>query len=189
MLGSLRNLSVVLAVAAGAAGCIIVDTDGDEIGGFGEGGSSGNSIGGFGEGGAPVDCLDDFGSPEECFTDCEGVSNCNGVDYFKAGVAENLVACLNTLNPSTCTFVDDVINVCTIDALSAACVDSESSFYCSDIAAACGVVDDGIWQEECGPYLDGLSTAGQETFANCQIDACNGGEGVDLGSCLFVLYP
>ena len=64
-----------------------------------------------------------------------------------------------------------------------------SESYCSEIADGCGIVDDADWQDSCGPYLDGLNDDGKTAVASCQIEECDLGGEIDLGSCLFVLYP
>ncbi|NUP07230.1 MAG: hypothetical protein HOW73_14340 [Polyangiaceae bacterium] len=193
-------LAFALGISAISTGCVIVDSDdpdgigGFSDGGFGEGGSTENATGGFGEGGfgeggGTTECLDDAGFPDACSSECEGADNCLGVAYFKDGVAEYLVDCLNGLNQSTCTFLDDVINNCTIEALSASCYDPASDGYCSEIAEGCGVVDDEDWQSSCGPYLDGLNDAGKQAFGQCEVDSCTKGAEPLTGDCLYVLYP
>lgn len=200
MLTNFKVLAFLTAVASLGAGCILIDADSDDnddgFGGFNDGGFG--AEGGFGAGtensnggsGAGSTCADDFsGTPDDCFTSCEKLSNCNGIGNFKDGVAEILVDCLNTLNPATCSFELDVLDVCTVDALSAACFDDSSASYCSDIALACDLPDDEAFQDECGAYVDGLSSTGKDTFTNCQVDACVNGDGVDLYACLYLLYP
>lgn len=206
--GAFLGALVVLSSA-----CIIVDSDdidddadGNEGGTTNDGGSTANfggeggtgaegGLGGEGgAGGGEPTCLDDIGAPDECLssTACEGFSNCGGVDlgYFKAGVEEELVFCLNGLNPASCSFIDDVLNTCTFDALSSACVDTAGEPFCSEIAVACAVVDDEAWQNECGPYMDGLTDDGRAAFTDCQVLACDeGGTVDDMATCLAALYP
>lgn len=197
LIDNAKFLALVTAISAASAGCLIVSNDdaddSDGIGGFSDGGfnegGSSNNTGGFGEGGS---CLDDIGTPADCVSDCEGYTNCGGTHYFKDGVAEHLIDCLNALDPETCTFIDDTINDCALTALDSSCIDDTSSFTCDEIATDCGSVNDETWQGECGAYVDGLNDLGRAFFADCAATSC-----VDeamtpaeaLDSCLLGLFP
>jgi hypothetical protein len=197
LIDNAKFLALVTALSAASAGCLIVGNDGSDSdgiggfsdGGFNEGGSTFNASGGFGEGGS---CLDDIGSPADCVSDCEGYTNCEGIHYFKDGVAEQLVDCLNALDPSTCIFLDDVINTCALTAMEASCIDETASFTCDEIATDCGSINDEAWQGQCGAYVDGLNDLGRAFFGDCAATACVD-EGLTpteaLESCLLGLFP
>jgi len=195
-------VALAVTLAAVSTACVIVTGDGDRDGTGGSGagaesagGSTENASGGSGAGGSGAGgsgggpCLDDVGAPAECFSECEGYTNCGGTQYFKNGVAAQLVSCLNKLDPATCSSVDDAINSCGLGAMNNACVDGTSSFTCTQIATDCVVVDDQAWQSECGAYVDSLSDLGRAVFAQCAVDACGEGAAVDLQACVLALFP
>jgi hypothetical protein len=150
---------------------------GDATGG---GGTGGDATGGGGEGGAGggESCLGDMGTPAACSSECEatdipgGISNCDGVQYLKGGVAVPTVECINALNPDTCSAYADGFQGCFLTNLALACHDAAVATPCSEIATACGSTDDAAWQSECSAVMSGLTEAGRGVVASCMQDFC-----------------
>jgi hypothetical protein len=185
-----KFLALVAAISTASAACIIVDDDdGDGLGGDnvgagdegagnqGAGNQGGDGAGGDGTGGTGggADCLGDSGNPAACDSTCEGFTNCNGVANLKEGVEEEMVACMNALDPVSCSFEQDVLNGCYFNAASQACVDPNSDTACAAAAPACGTENDTMWLGECAAYMDGLNASGQALFEACLSDTCTGG--------------
>jgi hypothetical protein len=187
-----KFLTLVAAIAAASTACVIVDGDGDDDDGNGgqggEGGKTTGPTGGGGEGGGTA-CTDDVGTPGACDSTCEGFTNCGGIVNFKDGVAEELVTCLNGLDPVTCGFEQDVVVGCYQPAMNNACVDATAEAVCSEIATNCAVTDDQAFQDGCQPYIWGLSVTGRDVFQTCVETGCTGAGMVDFDSCIIDLFP
>lgn len=204
-----KFLALVAAISTASAACIIVDDDdGDGIGGENTGagnegagaqgagnqggdGGGGNGTGGDGTGGG-TNCLGDDGNPPACDSTCEGFTNCNGVANLKDGVEEDMVTCMNALDPVTCSFNDDVLNGCYIDAAAKACVDPASDTACTEAAPACAAEANTEWLGACAAYMDGMNASGQALYQACIEDACGQGTTADdaITFCIYdVLFP
>lgn len=208
-----KFMVLVAAISATTAGCVIVDNDGEGGGdpgttssssqggggtggdASGGGGTGGDATGGGGEGGAGGGeaCLGDTGTPDACSSECEaidippdGISNCDGVQYLKGGVAVPTVACINALNPGTCSAYTDGFEGCFLTNLAEACHDPAVATPCSGIATACGSTDDAAWQVECSAVLSGLTEAGRTIVTSCMDTYC--ASGFTLQDCAVSVY-
>ncbi|HEY3235020.1 MAG TPA: hypothetical protein VGJ84_09890 [Polyangiaceae bacterium] len=153
-------------------------------GGSGTGGSGGTGGNAGGAGGA-APCLDDVGTPGACSSTCEGLDICGGLANFKNGVAEDIVPCLNALDPLTCGSLQ--WTGCFKVSLSKACDDATSAGYCTTVAVGCSVTDDLAWQTQCAPRFDGLSSTGKTAYQTCLLNNCTSGWGVRFDDCVYSL--
>ena len=202
-----KFLALVAAISTASAACIIVDDDdgigGDNVGAGDEGagnqgagnqggdGAGGDNTGNGGAGGG-VACLDDTGTPPACDSTCEGFTNCNGVANLKEGVEEEMVTCMNALDPVTCSFDTDVLNGCYFEAAGQACVDPESDAACATAATSCGTEANMDWLGACAAYMDGMNASGQALYQSCVEDACTQGVSADnaIGFCIYdIIFP
>jgi hypothetical protein len=205
-----KFMVLVAAISATTAGCVVVDNDGSGGGdpsttssssqggggtggdATGGGGTGGDATGGGGQGGGES-CLGDAGTPDACSSECEaidlppdGITNCDGVQYLKGGVAVAAVDCLNGLNPDTCSAYVDGFEGCFLKNLALACHDAAVASPCSAIATACGSTDDAAWQSECSAVLSGLTANGRTIVTSCMEDYCNAG--FTLQDCAVSVY-
>lgn len=209
-----KFMVLVAAISATTAGCVIVDNDGEGGGSeggsgpttssssqggggtggdaTGGGGTGGDATGGGGEGGGGESCLGDTGTPDACSSECEaleiegGISNCDGVQYLKGGVAVPTVDCINALNPDTCSAYLDGFQGCFLTNLALACPDAAVATPCSAIAVACGSTDDAAWQAECSAVMSGLTDAGRTIVTSCMETYCP--SGFTLQDCAVSVY-
>lgn len=203
-----KFLALVAAISTASAACIIVDDDdgigGDNVGAGNEGagnqgagnqggdGAGGDNTGGNGGAGGGTACLDDTGTPPACDSTCEGFTNCNGVANLKEGVEEEMVTCMNALDPITCSFDTDVLNGCYFEAAGQACVDPESDAACATAATSCGTEANMDWLGACAAYMDGMNASGQALYQACIEEGCTTGVPADdaLGFCIYdVIFP
>lgn len=195
-----KFLLLVAAISSASAACIIVDdNDDDGIGGENEGAGnegggttkSSTSTGNDGGGGGSGDCLADDGTSAACDSTCEGFTNCSGVENLKEGVEENLVDCMNALDPVSCSFETDVLNTCLVNTSAyPTCADPLSEQICNDAATACGADQD--WTEQCFLYSDMLNVTGQAAWSICLETDCNEGATPDValsGCVLDTFFP
>lgn len=136
----------------------------------GDASSSSASSGGGGGGGA---CLTDTGTPGACTGECEGFTTCPAVDSVLLGVAEDLVPCLNGLDPISCSIFTDARATCLFDSLAKACDDPDASALCTEIASGCAYTDDATWQDLCMSRLNGVLPGARAGLVSCAKDSCD----------------
>jgi hypothetical protein len=134
-------------------------------------------------------CLADEGTPGACTGECEGFSTCPAVDAVSPGVGEDLVPCLNGLDPLTCSVFTDARATCLFDSLAKACDDPAASSLCTEIAAGCAYTDDATWQDLCMSRLNGLVPGTRASVVSCTKESCAFSD-TALDDCLVnVFYP
>jgi hypothetical protein len=188
-----KFLLLVAAISSASAACIIVDDNDDDDGVGGDNEGAGNEGGGTtkatgstttGAGGGG-DCLADAGDPAACDSTCEGFTNCSGVENLKEGVEESLVACMNALDPVSCSFELDVLDTCLVNTSGLTCADPLSDQICTDAATTCAA--DQAWTDQCLLYSDMLNVTGQAAWSICLETECNNGSDPDLANSTCVL--